>query len=363
MENRIRIIGLVMTVASFIPNAEPFAMMSTKAALLASRCSLDTCNTGINQFNPKETSISLHMSSTNKPRSFKTSDGSSILDFHNERIKTAGRRGQKKFVDPCKLFIGNLAYDATENDIRQLFAAYWRTSLDGVDEKIESIKIIRDWKTGQSKGYGFLMFYSALDATTVMTFLKGDGFRIRGRPVRFDQGKKKSVDEDMRLKKKNKRKLKQQMTEEALDEEGRVIHSALESVEINIPEEEDRMSEDDMITFMEKGGLRGVMPLTEELAGYLGQEGLYEEEDEDVEFFDENSYSDVDFELDDDDGEDLENFQYDGVYEQIYNPKEFEDLSDEEAEKRATMNREQRRAADKRRKKKKLPFKGFGTPT
>lgn len=154
------------------------------------------------------------------------------------------------------------------------------------------------------------------------------------------------------------------MTDEALDEEGRVIHSALESVEIDIPEVEDRMSEDDMITFMEKGGLRGVMPLTEELAGYLGQEGLYEEEDEVVDYFDENSYADVDFEdLDDDDGEDLENFQYDGVYEEIYNPNEFEDLTDEEADKRAAMNREQRRAADKRRKKKKLPFKGFGTPT
>lgn len=52
MKNRIRIIGLVMTVASFIPNAEPFAMMSTKTALLLSRLgSLDTnmCYTCINK--------------------------------------------------------------------------------------------------------------------------------------------------------------------------------------------------------------------------------------------------------------------------------------------------------------------------
>lgn len=170
------------------------------------------------------------------------------------------------------------------------------------------------------------------------------------------------MDEDMRLKKKEKRKLKQeQQMEEMMDEEGRVIYSALESVEVDIPEEEDRMSEDDMITFMEKGGLRGVMPLTEELAGYLGQEGLYEDDDEELDYFDENSYDLEDLD-DDDDGEDLDNFQYDGVFEEMYNPDEFEDLSEEEEKKRVTMNREQRRAADKRRKKKKLPFKGFGKP-
>jgi RNA recognition motif-containing protein len=296
---------------------------------------------------------------------YKTSDGSSILDFHNKRIKTAGRPGQRTFVDPCKLFIGNLPFDATEKDILRLFASYYHTTIEGVGERIESVKVIRDWKTGESKGYGFCMFYNAIDATTVMHFTRGGKFSIRGRPVRFDQGKKKDVDDDMRLKKKEKRKLKQQleMGEEALDAEGRVIYSALESVEVDLQkkeEEVDRMSEDDMITFMEKGGLRGVMPLTEDLAGYLGQEGLYEDDDDDVNgYFDENSYDDVEF--DDEDG-DNENFEYDGVFEEMYNPDEYEDLSEEEAKKRVTMNREQRRAADKRRKKKKLPFKGFGKP-
>lgn len=303
------------------------------------------------------------MSTNNKPRSYKTSSGSRIIDLHNERVKTAGRPGQKKFVDPCKLFIGNLPYDATEDEILKLFAKYWNTSLEGVGNRIESVKIIRDWKTGQSKGYGFMMFFNALDATTTMSFMNGDGFRIKGRPVRFSQGKKKSVDEDMRLKKKEKRKLKQQMGENVLDEEGRIIHSAVESVEVDIPEEEDRMSEDEMIAFVERGGLRGVMPLTEEMAGYLGQEGLYEEDEEDMEVFDENAYADIDFDdLEDEDDGDLENFEYDGVFEDIYNPNEFEDLTDEEAKARVVMNREQRRAADKRRKKKKLPFKGFGSP-
>jgi len=131
---------------------------------------------------------------------------------------------------------------------------------------------------------------------------------------------------------------------------------------------------------MEKGGLRGVMPLTEETAGFLGIEGLYDDDEYDEDegyfesFYNENGYSDGDFEninldnedssgLDgaaegDDDGE--EEIVYDGVFEEEYNPNEYEGLSEEEAADRENMNREKRRAQDKKRKKRKLPFKGFG---
>ena len=44
-------------------------------------------------------------------------------------------------------------------------------------------------------------------------------------------------------------------------------------------EEEGGMSEDDMITFLEKGGLREVTPLTGETANLLGLEGRYEDDD------------------------------------------------------------------------------------
>ena len=40
------------------------------------------------------------------------------------------------------------------------------------------------------------------------------------------------------------------------------------------------MSEDDIIAFLEKGGLREVLPLTEETAGLLGLEGRYEDEED-----------------------------------------------------------------------------------
>ena len=298
------------------------------------------------------------MSESPKPkptRSYKTASGSSLLDLHNERLKTSGRRGTKKFVDPNKLFVGNLPFDATEADIASIFARYWKIPVEAVRDRVESIKIIRDWKTGQSKGYGFLMFYNAMDATICMTDMNQLKFKIGGRPVRFDQGKKKGADEDERL---NKKKKKKKVVVEDLDAEGIAIHAALESVNGPMDEGRDMMSDDDMITFIEKGGLRGVMPLTEELADYLGQSGLYEDDG-----YDEPDLEDFAGVFEDDEDPDDENFVYDGVFEDIYNPNEYENLTPEEEEERSTMNREQRRAADKRRKKRKLPFKGFGEPS
>ena len=214
---------------------------------------------------------------------------------------------------------------------------------------------------------------------------KKGGWRIMGRTVRLDQGKRNREEEEKELLKKKaekEQKKKERMERAELDEEGKIIHDALEGVDgldKDAQEEADgMMSEDDMITFMEKGGLRGVMPLTMETAGFLGIEGMYEDgndDDDDVddeyysEFYGDNGYNDEDWDggdLDEeeegDDGEDLENFVFDGDFEAEYNPNEYEALSEEEEAEMKQMNREQRREAQKRRKKRKLPFKGFGSP-
>ncbi|EED87040.1 RNA binding protein, partial [Thalassiosira pseudonana CCMP1335] len=98
--------------------------------------------------------------------------------------QTAGRPGTKKFIDPNKVFIGNLPFDATEEDVNQLFATHWG--------RIESVKIVRDWKSGKSKGYGFIQFYEPMVATSAMKSVnEGKGLRIKGRPIRLDQGARK----------------------------------------------------------------------------------------------------------------------------------------------------------------------------
>ena len=56
------------------------------------------------------------------------------------------------------------------------------------------------------------------------------------------------------------------------------------------------MSEDDMIAFMERGGLRGAMALTEETAGYLGIKGLYVRDDDGDDDDEEEESEELDFE-------------------------------------------------------------------
>ncbi|KAL7529407.1 hypothetical protein ACHAXR_002952 [Thalassiosira sp. AJA248-18] len=344
---------------------------------------------------PSTSSSLLTMKVSGQSKRSRSSKSSSLIELNNIRLQTAGKPGSKKFMDPNKLFLGNLPYDATEDDVYNLFATQWSIPRDAVGDRIESIKIIRDWKTGNSKGYGFMQFYEPMVATSAMESVnkgnnlnKGGAWKIKGRKIRLDQGARKESEEEKLLKKKIKdKKKKQQQQQESsssrddLDEEGMVIHSVLQDVEgdgvSNIDDgdgEDDGlgMSEDDMITFIEKGGLKGVMPLTEETAGFLGIEGLYDDDDNDgfdeiddfEEYYNENGYSDVDFdgveEGDDDDDEEDKELVYDGVFEEMYNPNEYEGLSEEEEAAMKKLNREQRRAEEKKRKKRKLPFRGFG---
>ena len=340
------------------------------------------------------------------------SKSSRLTEANNERIKSAGRPGTANFVDPTKVFVGNLPFDASESDLTDALAEYWNVDGDAVDERIQSVRIVRDWRSGASKGYGFLQFYDAMAATSAMEGVNGlgrggggrngGGVRIGGRRIRLDQGKRKEEEGDDggrgggRGKKKGASK-KEEEEDEVLDDEGRVIYSALEDA-VAVKEGGGGMSEDEIIAFMERGGLRGAMALTEETAGFLGVRGLYvddddkngtskngddgdDDDDDDVErgggggggeggadidfegYYNENGYSDGDYgdiDIDIDEDDDGTELVYDGVFEEMYDPNEYEGLSEEEEASIARMNREKRRAAEKKRKKRKLPFRGFG---
>ncbi len=76
----------------------------------------------------------------------------------NERLRSVGCQGSSDFVDPMKIFVGNLPYDASEIDLYNALGNYWNVNREGIDGRVQSVKIVRDWKTGQSKGY---LFYSS----------------------------------------------------------------------------------------------------------------------------------------------------------------------------------------------------------
>ena len=56
-----------------------------------------------------------------------------------------------------KLFVGNLAYGVTEDELRQLFAQAGTC---------ESVSIVTDRDTGQSRGFAFVTMASAEDAVS-----------------------------------------------------------------------------------------------------------------------------------------------------------------------------------------------------
>jgi len=225
---------------------------------------------------------------------------SKLGSMYNQRIKTAGRKGTKRFVDPCKVFIGNLPFDIDEKQLGNFI-------LDAMGQSrmvLHSFKVIYDWKTGKSKGYGFVEFTDPIYASVCMDVCNGKKFN--GRPIKVDQGKKKDV-EDLVFIKKNKK---------PETEEEKSISSALDEAE----------NDDDYDT--------------EEL----------ETDKDGVALFGDND----DMELDailfglaaDSDDED------DGIF--LERPSKFEEDIDPD------LNREQRREASRKLKRKKLPTKGFG---
>ena len=134
---------------------------------------------------------------------------SSLGSLHEQRVKTAGRVGTKRFVNPCKVFVGNLSFSATSDDLQQ-----WICEQVGLPSGVlvNQCKIISDWKTGKSKGYGFVVFTEAIYATVCID--KCNGRMWDDRVVTVNQGVKKEQEQQLWLKKKKSKPVGQE--EEAI---------------------------------------------------------------------------------------------------------------------------------------------------
>jgi len=74
------------------------------------------------------------------------------------------------------IYVGNINYNATAEDLKPLFAQYG---------EVLSIKIINDRETGRSKGFGFVEMESG--AETAIEELNGKEFQ--GRRLRVNEAK------------------------------------------------------------------------------------------------------------------------------------------------------------------------------
>lgn len=74
------------------------------------------------------------------------------------------------------IYVGNVAYKATEEDLRTLFEQYGEVS---------SVKIIRNPKTGRSKGFAFVEMPD--DASASEAIKKINGTEFLGRSLKVDK--------------------------------------------------------------------------------------------------------------------------------------------------------------------------------
>ncbi len=69
-----------------------------------------------------------------------------------------------------KLYVGNLSYSTTEEDLRTLFAQAGT---------VKSVALITDRETGRSKGFGFVEMETQAEAQAAINQFHGKGFQDR----------------------------------------------------------------------------------------------------------------------------------------------------------------------------------------
>ena len=77
-----------------------------------------------------------------------------------------------------KLYVGNLSYDVTDNDLREAFAAHGQ---------VTTADVVKDRQSGQSKGFGFVEMPSKDEASAAMQALNGTA--LRGRSINVNEAR------------------------------------------------------------------------------------------------------------------------------------------------------------------------------
>ncbi len=73
-----------------------------------------------------------------------------------------------------KLYVGNLSFKSTEDDLRELFSQAG---------EVTSVKVITDMYSGQSRGFGFVEMGTDEEAQKAVSLLNGKDFMSRALTV------------------------------------------------------------------------------------------------------------------------------------------------------------------------------------
>ncbi len=79
------------------------------------------------------------------------------------------------------LYVGNLSFDTTEDGLRQAFAAHG---------SVDSVRVITDRDTGNSRGFGFVEMNDSQAGQTAMMALNGQ--ELDGRTLTVNEARPRS---------------------------------------------------------------------------------------------------------------------------------------------------------------------------
>ena len=79
---------------------------------------------------------------------------------------------------PSKLYVGNLAYSVSNNDLEDLFSQAGQ---------VQSVAVITDKFSGQSKGFAFVEMATAEEATKAIETLNDTD--LKGRNIKVNEAK------------------------------------------------------------------------------------------------------------------------------------------------------------------------------
>ncbi|GKY95473.1 hypothetical protein MPSEU_000508900 [Mayamaea pseudoterrestris] len=308
-----------------------------------------------------------------KPKKPFQSD-STMMSLHQERLQSAGRIGTKRFVNPCKLFIGNLAYETTETDLQDLLQQSLGAHLPDY-LWLHRLHIVRDWKTSKSKGYAFCDFTEPHFATVCI--LKCHNMELHGRQLVVKQGVKQLKPNEVYVSKTKREPL----TDEEVAIQAGLAQAEEEELMVLDPDQVSmlrRLDPDLLPDYLQIDSLsstsRGVKLKQLQKEQRKEQQRVQTNmlsvpatavrdqdfrDDLDIEY--DGNNEDL-YELDIDDDDDDDDFEFDGDYDD----EEEGEFDDDGAPKLVgehddqPMNREQRRQAAKAVKRRKKPAKGFG---
>ncbi len=85
----------------------------------------------------------------------------------------------RSFVNVKKIYVGNLSWGATEDDVRNFFSKFGT---------VESVAVITDRETGRSRGFGFVEMD---DAGAEKAISEANGQDLDGRALRVNEAQER----------------------------------------------------------------------------------------------------------------------------------------------------------------------------